>query len=284
MNPPVKIAAVQLCTGTAVADNNRQIERAVREAAAAGARLVCLPEAANLLLPEVTAYPAACVPEAQDTTLAMCRSLASELGLWLHTGSLLVRTEEGDRIWNRSHLITPSGTIAARYDKLHTFDVKLGGAGDFRESTSVKPGTGAPVVVHIAPLGITLGMSICYDVRFGYLHRALAKAGADVLLVPASFSVITGPLHWDVLLRARAIETGSYVIAAAQCGERAGLKVYGHSRVISPFGELLAEAQEAPTILYADLDPDQSRQTRARLPCLEQERALLPADVITVTD
>lgn len=281
MSPPIKIAAVQLCTGTEVADNNRQIEQAIREAASQGAQLVCLPEAANLLLRDIKAYPAACVTEAQDTTLSLCRSLTRELGIWLHTGSLLLRTEEGDRIWNRSHLLTPTGEIAARYDKLHTFDVRLGGSGDFQESASVRPGEGGPVVVHIAPLGITLGMAICYDVRFGHLFRALAQAGADVLLVPASFSVITGPHHWEVLLRARAIETGSYVIAAAQCGERDGLRVYGHSCVIEPFGELLAQADDVPAILYAQIDPAQAQETRQRLPCLQQARELPPPHRIT---
>lgn len=283
MNPGVRIAAIQLCSGADVAANNAAIATAVRRAAAEGAQLVCLPEAANLLLGDSRAYPQTCVPEAQDSTLALCRSLAAECGIWLHTGSLLLRTEQGARIWNRSHVLSPRGQVVARYDKLHTFDVRLGGAGDFQESATVQPGDNAPVVVELAPLGLSLGLSICYDVRFAYLYRALAKAGAHVLMVPASFSVITGPLHWQTLLQARAIETGSYVVAPAQCGVRQGLEVYGHSCVVAPFGEVLATAGQAPTILHATLHPQKVQQTRQRLPTLEQDR-LLPEPVHIVAD
>lgn len=284
MSQPVRIATVQLCTGPDVATNNRNIARAIGEAAAAGARLVCLPEAANILLPDVHAYPTACVPEAEDSTLLLCRTLASELGIWVHTGSLLVRTEDNRQVWNRSHVLSPGGQVVARYDKLHTFDVKLGGAGDFQESASVRAGDNAPVVVDIAPLGLRLGLSICYDVRFPYLYRALARAGANVLMVPASFSVITGPLHWETLLRARAIETGSYVVAPAQCGERDGLRVFGNSRVISPFGEVLAAGGDEPALLFSDLDPEVVERTRQRLPSLEQGRQLAEPQRIRVTD
>lgn len=284
MSRPIRIAAVQLRTGSDVARNNHDIAQAISEAAAAGARLVCLPEAANLLLPDVHAYPAACVPEAEDSTLLLCRTLASELGIWIHTGSLLVRTEDGRQVWNRSHVLSPNGRVVARYDKLHTFDVKLGGAGDFQESASVRAGENAPVVVDIAPLGLSLGLSICYDVRFPYLYRALAKAGANVLMVPASFSVITGPLHWETLLRARAIETGSYVVAPAQCGERDGLRVFGNSRVVSPFGEILATGGDEPVVVFSDLDPEIVARTRQRLPSLAQDRLLPEPLHIRVTD
>ncbi|MGN7832324.1 carbon-nitrogen hydrolase family protein [Pseudoxanthomonas sp. 22568] len=284
MNQTVRIAAVQLCTGVDVAVNNRNIARAMTEAAVAGARLVCLPEAANILLPDVHGYPAACVPEAEDSTLLLCRTLASELGIWVHTGSLLVRTEDDRQVWNRSHVISPSGHVVARYDKLHTFDVKLGGAGDFQESASVRAGENAPVLVEIAPLGLTLGLSICYDLRFPHLYRALAKAGANVLMVPASFSIITGPLHWETLLRARAIETGSYVVAPAQCGERAGLRVFGNSRVIAPFGEVLAGGGDEPVIVLSDLDPELVERTRQRLPSLTQDRPLPEPQRIRVPD
>jgi deaminated glutathione amidase len=279
----VRVAAVQLCTGPDVA-NNAAIDKAVRAAAAGGAQLVCLPEAANVLLRDQQAYPGTCVIEEHDSTLALCRQLAAECGVWLHTGSLLLRTEDGERIWNRSHLVSPSGRVAARYDKLHTFDVKLGGAGDFQESAVVRPGLNAPVAVEIAALGLTLGLSICYDLRFGHLYRALALAQADVLMVPASFSVVTGPLHWEVLLRARAIETGSYVVAPAQCGEREELKVFGNSRIVAPFGEVLAAGADDPAILFADLDPDMVRQTRQRLPSLAQARDLPPPQRLRVME
>ncbi|WP_049623610.1 carbon-nitrogen hydrolase family protein [Frateuria defendens] len=274
MTPPIRFAAVQLCTTPDVEANNRAIAEAVARGAAAGAQVVCLPEAANILLRDNRRYPAVCVPERDDTTLRLCRELAARHGIWLHSGSLLVRTEEGDRIWNRSYLISPRGEVVAHYDKLHTFDVRLGGQGDFQESAVVRPGEDAPLAVALPGSGLTLGFSICYDLRFGYLFHGLAKAGATVMLVPASFSAITGPLHWETLLRARAIETGSYVVAAAQCGEHDGVPTHGQSRIIGPLGEVLAGCGEEPGIACADLDPAAVADARRRLPCLEQAREL----------
>ncbi len=265
-------AAIQMCSTSDVAQNNVTIEALVRDAARQGAEVVSLPEAANILLRDQMEYPARCLPEAEDTTLALCIALAQELGIWLHTGSLLLRTEDGARIWNRTHVISPQGRIVARYDKLHTFDVALGGAGDFIESRAVSPGERGAVVCDAA--GHSLGLSICYDLRFAYLFRALAGAGADVLMIPASFSPITGPLHWEVLLKARAIETGSFVVAAAQCGTRDGVLTYGQSRILSPMGEVLAAAGDAEGVILADIDADMVGQTRRRLPVLSQTRAL----------
>lgn len=278
-----KFAAVQLCSTPDVAANNTAIERAVRKAANTGARVVCLPEAANILLKDNMRYPQVCVHENEDPTLALCCALAAELKIWLHSGSLLVRRQDDKRVWNRSHLISPAGQVVAVYDKLHTFDVRLGNGGDFQESLAVAPGEGAPVVAGLADTGLNLGFSICYDVRFAYLFRALAHAGANVLMIPASFSIVTGPLHWEVLLKARAIETGSYVIAAGQCGEREGVRVFGQSRIISPFGEVLAAAGDEPDIIYADLDLDLIKTTRDRLPCLQQDVSLKPAQFIAVS-
>lgn len=280
MNDKIRFAAVQLCSTADVDGNNRAIEAAVREAADAGARIVSLPEAANILLRDNAMYPRICVPEAEDTTLALCRALAAELGIWLHDGSLLVRTEDGERVWNRTHIISPKGAIVGAYDKLHTFDVRLGNGDDFQESRAVAPGQAAPAVVSIGEGGLSLGLSICYDVRFAYLFRALAQAGANVLMIPASFSMVTGPLHWETLLRARAIETGSYVVAAAQCGERDGVRVFGNSRIISPLGEVLAAIGDEPGIVYADIDAAHVAETRRRLPCLSQDRQLLPTRLV----
>lgn len=280
MNAPMRFAAVQLCSTADVAANNAAIAAAVRESAANGAQVVCLPEAANLLLRDNRRYPRTCLLEEEDSTFALCRTLAMSSKVWLHTGSLLVRTEDGTRVWNRSHVISPRGWVVARYDKLHTFDVKLGGAGDFQESAAVCPGENGPTLVELAPQGITLGLSICYDVRFAYLYRTLAQAGANVLMVPSSFSVVTGPLHWETLLRARAIETGSYVVAPAQCGERDGVRVFGQSRIISPFGEVLAACGDEPGIVYADLDPAVVTATRRGLPSLTQDRTLGPTHVV----
>lgn len=267
-----RFAAIQMCSTADVAANNAVIEALVREAAGQGAAVVSLPEAANILLRDQMDYPRLCQPEASDTTLALCRSLARELGLWLHTGSLLVRTEAGDRVWNRTHVISPKGQVTARYDKLHTFDVALGGAGDFIESRAVAPGEGGPVICDAGAM--TLGLSICYDLRFPYLFRALAAAGASVLMIPASFSPITGPLHWETLLRARAIETGSYVVAAAQCGTRDGVATFGQSRIISPMGEVLAAAGDEPGVIFADVEIAEVVSTRSRLPVLTQTRTI----------
>ncbi len=265
-------ATLQMCSTADMAQNMATIETLVRSAAAQGAQVVSLPEAANILLKDQMAYPRLCLPEAEDKTLSLCMALAAELGIWLHTGSLLLRTEDGNRVWNRSHIISPEGRIVARYDKLHTFDVALGGAGDFIESRAVAPGERGAVMCDAA--GHRLGLAICYDLRFPYLFRALAAAGAGVLMIPASFSPVTGPLHWETLLRARAIETGSYVVAAAQCGVRDGVATYGHSRIISPMGEVLAAAGEEPTVSLAQIDPQQVLDARRRLPVLSQTRAI----------
>jgi len=267
-----RFAAIQMCSTADVAANNTTIEALVREAAGQGARVISLPEAANILLRDQMEYPARCLPEAEDSTLALCQALAQELGVWLHTGSLLLRAEEGGRIWNRGHMISPSGAITARYDKLHTFDVALGGAGDFIESRAVAPGQRGAITCEAD--GLKLGLSICYDLRFSYLFRALASAGASVLMIPASFSPITGPLHWEPLLKARAIETGSYVVAAAQSGTRDGLRTHGQSRIISPMGEVLAAAGDEPGVICAEVDLAEVTETRRRLPVLAQTREI----------
>ena len=272
-----RVSAIQLCTTADVDANNAQIEALVGAAARQGARLVSLPEAANILLRDNRDYPATCVTPAQDTTLALCQSLARQHDIWLHAGSLLVRQEAGARIWNRTFLINPAGVVVAQYDKLHTFDVALGGDGDFRESLAVAPGNGAVV----ADLGaFSLGLSICYDIRFSYLFDALAGAGANVMMIPASFSTVTGPLHWEPLLRARAIETGSYVIAAAQCGTRDGVTVHGHSMIVSPFGEVLAMAGEAIGLVSAEIDTALIEETRRRLPTRQQRRVIGMPEII----
>ncbi|MEN9060498.1 carbon-nitrogen hydrolase family protein [Ponticoccus litoralis] len=267
-----RFAAIQMCSTVDVAANNAEIDRLVREAAAQGAQVVSLPEAANLLLRDQFDYPATCRTEAEDSTLALCRALATELGIWLHTGSLLLRQDQGARIHNRAHMIAPDGRVTARYDKLHTFDVALGGAGDFIESRVVAPGERGAITCEAA--AHKLGLAICYDLRFPYLFRALASAGAGVLMIPASFSPITGPLHWEPLLKARAIETGSYVVAAAQCGTRDGVTTFGQSRIISPLGEVLAAAEDDPAVILAEIDQAEIEATRRRIPVLRQTRQL----------
>lgn len=274
-----RFTCAQMCTTADVAANNRQIVELVEAAVAGGAKLVSLPEAANILLKDNRQYPGVCLPETQDTTLSLCRSLAAKHGIWLHAGSLLVRQEQGDRVWNRTYLIGPDGAIAATYDKLHTFDVALGNGADFNESLAVAPGSGAVV----ADLGaFRLGLTICYDIRFSYLYDALAMAGANVLMIPASFSVVTGPPHWEALLKARAIETGCYVIAAAQCGTRDGVRVHGHSMIVSPFGEVLAAAGDDIGLISAEIDLAEIESTRARLPTRTQRRQIAAPHVVVV--
>jgi predicted amidohydrolase len=240
-------------------------EALIRRAAKDGAVYVQTPENTSIMELETERLLAAVDTEEKSKPLAQLQGLAKELGIWLHVGSLGVKLDQG-KIANRSYLIAPDGTIAARYDKLHLFDVDLAGGESYRESRTIKPGTKA--VVADLPWG-RLGMSICYDLRFPALYRALASAGADLIAVPAAFTKQTGEAHWRVLLRARAIETGAFVLAAAQGGlHENGRSTFGHSMVISPWGEVLAEAGEDPQILLADIDLQLSAETRAKVPSL----------------
>ena len=221
----------------------------IRAAAGAGAQLVMTPENTTLIEPNRARALAKTPPEEAHPGVPHFAALAKELGIWLLIGSMPVRADD-KRIANRSFLFDPNGAMAARYDKIHMFDVDLPNGETYRESNGVRPGEQA--VVASTPWG-GLGLTICYDVRFGYLHRALAHAGAVMLTVPAAFTVPTGQAHWHVLLRARAIETGCYVFAPAQTGEHAeGRLTYGHSLIVSPWGEVLADAGEEPGFIIAE--------------------------------
>jgi predicted amidohydrolase len=196
--------------------------------------------------------------------------LAAELDIWLLAGSLVVKLEDDSRMANRSFLINPSGMVSARYDKIHMFDVDLEGGESYRESKKFRPGEQA--VVADTPFG-PVGMTICYDMRFAYLYRTLAQAGARILTVPAAFTRPTGRVHWHTLLRCRAIETGSFIMAPAQCGDHEdGRKTYGHSLIISPWGEILAEAGEEPSIIFADLNLSKVDEARSMVPALNHDR------------
>jgi deaminated glutathione amidase len=215
--------------------------------------------------------------EADDPTLAGLRATAADLGIWLAIGSLALKTGDADgRFANRSVLINATGGIVARYDKIHMFDVDLGGPESYRESAAFRPGDRA--VVADTPLG-RIGLTVCYDLRFPHLHRALAQAGADLILQPAAFTVPTGRAHWQVLLRARAIETGCFVLAAAQTGshprsvEGPERQTWGHSLAIGPWGEVLADAGTAPGVTFVDLDMAQVAAARAKVPSLRHDRA-----------
>jgi predicted amidohydrolase len=271
----MRAALVQMCSSDFPAENLSQAERLIREAAAGGAALVLTPEVTNIMSASRARQEAVLEPEASDPTLARLREVAAETGVWLLIGSLALKTGDPDgRFANRSFLIAPDGSVTARYDKIHMFDVDLDGGESYRESAGFRPGERA-VVAEAA--GATLGLSVCYDLRFAYLYRALAQAGAQVLTVPAAFTVPTGQAHWHVLLRARAIETGCFVLAPAQTGTHptsagAVRRTYGHSLAVAPWGEVLADGGEEPGVTLVDLDLGAVGRARTRVPALRHDR------------
>jgi predicted amidohydrolase len=265
-----KAAAVQMRTGISVAANVAAAEALIREAAAAGAEYVLTPEMTTILDRDRARLLAAISPEASDPSLARFRALARELGIHLHIGSMAIKLGE-DGVANRSFLIGPDGEIAQTYDKIHMFDVDLAGGESYRESRLYRAGNAAAVAD--LPWG-RLGLTVCYDVRFPQLFRALAKAGAAVMAIPAAFTRTTGEAHWHILVRARAIETGAYVIAAAQGGSHEdGRETFGHSMIVDPWGKVLVEAAREPGVFIAEIDPEASATARARIPALANDRA-----------
>ncbi|MGE0484308.1 MAG: carbon-nitrogen hydrolase family protein [Gammaproteobacteria bacterium] len=268
-----KVACVQNCAAADLDANLREVETLVRAAVADGADLVCLPEFYCLLEPSDGSYYENGYDEDSHPALAHGRDLATELSRWLLLGSMPVRAEAG-KVFNRGFLIAPDGAVTARYDKIHLFDVVIRDGQDYRESAGVMPGESA--VVAKLPWG-SLGMSICYDVRFPQLYRQLAQAGADFLTVPAAFTAKTGAAHWHTLLRARAIETGSFVFAPGQCGVRPwGRRTYGHSLIVDPWGEILADGGEDVGYVSATIDPARVAEVRTMIPSLGHDRAFLP--------
>ena len=273
-----RVGLVQMCAGRDVGKNITTAAELIRAAARGGAQYVQTPEMTNILELERPRLLAAIKPEAEDPAVAQFRALAGELGIWLHIGSLALMGEHGKPV-NRSLLISPEGRIAARYDKIHMFDVDLGGGESYRESANYEPGREA--VVASLPWG-QLGMTICYDLRFPHLHRALAQAGARFIAVPAAFTKPTGLAHWHTLLRARAIECQCYVFAAAQGGKHEnGRETFGHSLVISPWGEVLAEADVQPAVTFADVELQRLDDVRRQVPSLRHDR---PFDVVYAAD
>ena len=243
----------------------------IRQASAEGADFVSTPEMINILEPDRPRLRALARSEAEDEGVRRFAALAAELGIWLNIGSLALKGA-GDKLVNRSFLFAPDGGIAARYDKIHLFDVDLPTGESLRESHAYEGGSSAVLAeTALGPIGLT----ICYDIRFPHLYRALAKAGAKLFTVPSAFTVPTGEAHWHVLLRARAIETGSFVLAAAQGGKHeSGRETYGHSLIVSPWGEVLAEAGTEPCVVLADIDLSLADQVRARIPALQHDRPL----------
>ncbi len=247
----------------------------LRDAAAAGAQFVLTPELTNGLSSSRSHQRAVFRTEDQDDTLAALQHEAKALGIWLLIGSLGIVTQDADgRFANRSFLIAPDGSVAARYDKIHMFDVNVSEAEVYRESEGYRPGSRA--VVHDTPLGC-IGMTICYDLRFAALYRHLAQAGAQILTVPAAFNHITGAAHWETLLRARAIETGCFVLAPAQTGfhpesHGKGRRTHGHSLAVAPWGEVLADAGTEPGVTLIDIELDRVRKARHRIPSLSHDQ------------
>ncbi len=261
---------VQLRSGRSIAENLAKAESLIRRAAKGGAVYVQTPENTGLMELKPELVLAAAETEERSTPLAHFRALAGELGIVLHVGSLAIKLDHA-RVANRSYVIGLDGAIVARYDKLHLFDVDLPGGESYRESQYFRPGNTA--VVADLPFG-RLGLSICYDLRFPALYRALAAAGAELIAVPSAFTRQTGEAHWRVLVRARAIETGAFVLAATQGGlHENGRATYGHSLAVSPWGEVLAEGGEDPGVVFADIDLAAAAEARARIPAIKHGRS-----------
>ena len=270
------IAVLQMTAGIDPAVNAAILERAIADAGARGAGMVFTPEMSGLIDRDRARAAAHLVAEEQEPVLARVRAAAARDGLWVHLGSLAVRGADG-RLANRSYVIDGTGAIRARYNKLHLFDVDLPSGESWRESASYAPGEQAVVVD--TPVG-RLGLAICYDLRFPALFAALTEAGATMLSVPAAFTRPTGAAHWHVLLRARAIEAGVHLVAAAQTGEHQdGRATYGHSLVVGPWGEVLLDMDETAGLGFATIDAAQVEAVRERLPAIRHRRAIPPVVV-----
>ena len=270
-----RVALLQLTSGIDPVDGARLLVAGLEEAAAGGAVVAFTPEMTGLLDRDRTRAAASIVGEEADVVLAAARASAARLGLWVHLGSLALRPGGDEpRYVNRGFVIDDSGVVRARYDKLHLFDVDLATGEHWRESAAYAPGAGASVVD--TPAG-RLGPSICYDLRFPDLYRALSDAGAEILAIPAAFTVPTGEAHWHVLMRARAIEAGCFVVAAAQTGAHAdGRATYGHSLVVDPWGTVLLDMGTAPGVGFAELDLMRLHEIRSRIPALRHRREIPP--------
>jgi predicted amidohydrolase len=269
MTDPFRLACVQLNAGNDMKGNIAMATELIRDAVSDGAQFVALPECSVMMELGRKNVLAKAVSEDDHPALDTFREVASAMGIWLLPGTLTILLDD-ERVANRGFLIGPDGEIRARYDKIHMFDVDLDGGESYRESATYRAGASACLAE--TPWGM-MGFTICYDVRFPHLYRQLAQAGAMFMAVPSAFTRPTGRAHWHVLLRSRAIETGSYVFAPAQCGEHPrGRQTYGHSLIVDPWGEILAEAGEEPGFIAADIDPARVASVRRALPSLTHDR------------
>ncbi len=270
-----RIGVVQTCTGIDPAASADALGTEIADLAARGAEIVFTPEMSNLLDRDRSRGAGKMTSEGDDVVLAAVRDAARACGVWVQLGSIALKSELGDRLANRAFLVNADGDIVARYDKIHLFDAQLAGGESYRESAAYVPGDRA--VVAPTPWG-GIGLTICYDVRFPMLYNGLATAGADLIAVPAAFTRPTGIAHWHTLLRARAIETGAFIVAAAQSGEHAdGRVTYGHSLVVDPWGTVLLDMGTDPGGDVADIDLTMVATTRARIPSLTHARRFSPA-------
>jgi predicted amidohydrolase len=263
-----RTACIQNTATRDIAANITWVCGRITEACDAGADFITLPETVGLIEPVNEQIPDSCFHEERDAGLAAFRAAAREYEVWILVGSQLIKNSF-DQIVNRSILIDARGEIMARYDKLHLFDIELANGETYRESAVITPGSRA--IVATTPWG-KLGMTVCYDLRFAALYRALAQAGAEFITIPAAFTRTTGKAHWHTLIRARAIETGSYIIAPNQCGRHVDKRAsYGHSMIVDPWGKVLADAGPKPGIIMAEIDPSKVEDARNRIPALRHD-------------
>jgi predicted amidohydrolase len=264
-----KAAMIQMRSGLTPGANIEDAVRMIGEAKSSGADYVLTPEMTNILAAKREQLFAAVVEEEADDSLATLREIARKLGIYVHIGSLAIKISP-DRAANRSFLVGPKGDILARYDKIHMFDVDLAGGESYRESRNYRPGELA--MLADLPWG-RLGLTVCYDLRFPALYRALAEAGATMLAIPSAFTKQTGEAHWHVLMQARAIENGSFVFAAAQGGKHEnGRDTYGHSLIVDPWGSIIAEGGTEPGVIMTEINPAEVASARARIPSLQHGR------------
>ena len=272
----VKIACLQVTAEREFEPNIGKLRRMIRTVAEEGAKFVLTPENATMIEPVAAAALRKAQPEEAHPALPALSDAAAKAGVWLLIGSLSIKLP-GGKLANRSFLIDDSGAIVARYDKLHCFDVNLRDDEWYRESDTIHAGSEA--VLAPSPWG-RIGMTVCYDLRFPGLYRALAQAGADILTVPSAFTRTTGQAHWHMLLRARAIETGCFVVAPAQWGDHAeGRKTYGHSLIVDPWGEVIADGGEGENLVFGTLDLDMVEKSRRRIPSLHAEQTFTLNDL-----
>ena len=273
----LRVAALQYCASDDVAKTLHHIQPLIAEAASK-ATLVALPECANYLAASREQLFQRAEWDDESYSQKWLGNVAREFGIWLLAGSLIMRRRDNNRLVNRSLLFGPDGAVVADYDKIHMFDADVGDGKSYQESASFAAGQ-SPVIAHVD--NVPCGLTICYDVRFAHLYRQLALDGAQLFLVPAAFTALSGKAHWHVLLRARAIETGCYVVAPAQSGTHAdGRKTYGHSLIINPWGEIIAEAKDGDAIIHAALDLSAITKAQNAIPSLKTNPVISPTRMI----